>query len=200
MVQCHFLPLIIICIAWTVRNYPLKYALLVGGVFLCTYTGFGMSVGALWLLLMTSDLWGRRKEINATEMHAGLLALLLMFVLLLSFFAGFKFSDGTSPRTFTNSGTGMVVSYPKPLHYFLFVAFMLADFVGLKATIKLAPSVIAGAALLFFYSRRICYFHLPKNLVAVAVIADFLFAGCCGHHGAWTHVSGLGGCIGGPAI
>jgi hypothetical protein len=175
-----FVLVIAFCLAWTVRRYALKYALVVAIAFVCTYTGFGIFIGPLCPLVIAFDLWARRVDIDKQDRAFGYAAFIVSLVSLASFLLGFKFSDGVCPPyLFTDPVTGLKVSFPNPFHYFFFVAFMFANYVGLKAPIALVPSILAGSMIfaLIIGGMVAAVRSNPQNVVPAVLIAySLLFA------------------------
>src|SRR5262249_21336718 len=87
------LPLLLItlyCLAWTVPNLPLRYALVLGLNFVTIYTGFGLFIGVITPLVIGCDYWR-----NLRSKTGGLLYLiigwLVSFASIGSFFLGYTF-------------------------------------------------------------------------------------------------------------
>jgi hypothetical protein len=66
---------------------------------------------------------------------------------------------------------------PNPLHYFLFVSFMFANFVGLKAQMNLAQTILAGSGILILViagflvaCRRIRLSAVPLLLISYSAL------------------------------
>jgi hypothetical protein len=176
-----FLLIIAFCLTWTIRRYALKYGLALIIAFLCTYTGFGVFIGVLCPLVICSDFWARRSSADKWETRACIMSLIISILSLTSFFYGFTFADGVCPpHAFSDPGTGLAVRYPNPLHYFLFLAFMFGDFVGLKATISLVPSILGGSAVLILVLVALFFGLRRRPLLVVPIVLitySLMFAG-----------------------
>ena len=167
-----FLMLIAFCLAWTVPSPWWKYpAILVVGFF-ATYTGFGIFVGIISPIALALDLWTHRKRTSHQERSLGIVAIVVALASLFSFFVGYTTTGGTCLP-----GEGFTTN--NPIHYFLFVAFMFANFVGLKVTLALVPSLLLGSAILLFVIT-ICWYAVSKlawHVVPVILIGySLLFA------------------------
>ena len=182
------IPLLLVmafCLTWTIQRSSLKYPLVIAITFLSTYSGLGVFVGLICPFAIALELWVHRSDVEQKDLQLGTVAVILSCLSLLSFGLGFRFADGVCPaHAFTNPSNGLPVSYPNPLHYFLFTSFMFADFVGLKAQINLVPSILAGSgmligmlAALFVACRRLRHSTVPVLLISYS----FLFALATAH-------------------
>lgn len=164
------LPLLFViafCLAWTIRRSALKYAALLLITFICTYTGFGIFVGLLCPFAIALDMWTRRREMQNSEKCASKVALALAGLSLASFLIGYRFADGVCPP----HGLG------SPVHYFLFAAFMFANFVGLKAPLALVSSILGGSGLLLFVLGVLLFAMRKRQIIPLVLISySLLFA------------------------
>lgn len=164
------LPLLFVlafCVAWTIRAPKLKYAVLLPLTFASTYTGFGMFIGLLCPLALTLDMWTRRPEMSNSEKRSSAIALTLASLSLASFLIGYKTVDGVCP----------LHGFQNPLHYFLFAAFMFANFVGLKVPLALVPSILGGSALLLFVMGMFIFAIRKRQIIPLILISySLLFA------------------------
>ena len=136
------IPLILVicfCLAWTLDSRPWKYSLVVLINFLAIYTGFGLFIGFLTPVLLGSEFWLSRTAIPEPSKAIRLLATVVSVLSIASFFfIDYKLNaavDCFSPRP------------GNPVDYSLFVAFMFANFAGIKPR-QLVPAILLGTGLL----------------------------------------------------
>lgn len=135
------LPLLLVvlyCLAWTIRTERRKYLAVLVLNFLLTYTAFGLFMGFLTPVFIAVHFWTHRQwpRLNVA-------ALTISMVSLASFFVGWRYEpaiDCFSPHPHN------------PLRYLLFVAFMLATFIGVFVRQQLVPAILAGSFLLLIFS------------------------------------------------
>ncbi len=164
--------IILFCLTWTIKAVWLRYSILIPLTFVATHTGFGMFIGFLCPLMIVFDWWTRRHEIPESEKLIRAVALGLAVLSLAFFFTGYQTADGVcAPH-------GL---YP-PLNYFLFTAFMLANFLGLKAPVILVPSVLGGSLLLIFVVGMLIFAFQKRATIPLFLISySLLFAFGAGH-------------------
>ena len=116
------LPLLLIVLsglAWTLGNVYLRYGLVLILGFLATYTGFGMFVGMVNLLLLTGDIYQAARQHSRGRLLTASIALALAASSLASFYIGYRFAPAVPNFTF-----------PDP-NWPLYPAFMSLQFAGL---------------------------------------------------------------------
>jgi len=134
------LPLLLVvlyCLAWTIKAERWKYFAVLTINFLLTYTGFGLFMGLCTPVFIAVDCWTRRQWSRLS-----VAALTLSIVSLASFFVGWRYDPAVecfSPHPHN------------PIHYLLFVAFMLSTFIGVFVRQQLVPAILAGSLLLLIF-------------------------------------------------
>lgn len=133
------LPLLLIvlyCLAWTCRHLPLRYGLVLTINFLTIYTGFGLLLGPLTLVLLSIDYWVNLRHTEKGRIYFVGSALLAL-VSLGSFFIGYKAQpavDCFSPHL------------QSPADYARYAALMFAPFLGVVGIGALPTTLGAVAA------------------------------------------------------
>jgi hypothetical protein len=131
------LPLLLVvlyCLAWTIQSDDRwKYALVLALNFVLIYTGFGLFVGIITPCLAILEFYRRRNHIALFACAAAVLSLA-------SFFVGYRLE----------TYAGCLVRPENPIHYFLFVGFMLARFIRIFASFDLVLAIIVGSLLVFY--------------------------------------------------
>jgi hypothetical protein len=171
-------------LAWTIKTLWLRYSVLIPLTFVATHTGFGMFIGFLCPLVIGFDWWTRRHEIPGSEKRISAIALTLAVLSLAFFFTGYQTADGVC---------GPHGLYPL-LNYFLFTAFMLANFVGLKAPVILVPSVLGGSLLLVFVAGMLIFALQKRAIIPLFLISYSLLFAVGAAHGRMC--LGLGAAVG----
>jgi hypothetical protein len=134
--------------------------------------------------MIAFDWWARRREIPRTEVWLNAVALTLAILSLDVFFSGYQTADGVcAPH-------GL---YP-PLNYFLFAAFLFANFVGLKAPLMLVPSIVGGALLLIFVLGMLLVALKNRATIPLFLICYSLLFSVGAAHGRMC--LGLGAAVG----
>lgn len=161
------MPLLLIvlsCIAWTVGNVYLRYALVLVLGFLATYTGFGMFVGMVNPLLLATDVlhaWRRRSR---RELIAAGGALLLAGLSLGSFYMNYGFAPAVDNFKF-----------PDP-NWHLYPVFMSRQFAGLfgvlgsGAGVIVLGFVIMAGLLVILALSAVRLLHVPSEDALARVI------------------------------
>lgn len=131
---------------------------------LLVYTGKGMFMGLVTVLLFAMEVWQSRRRQQSVLLPAS--ALVIALASALSFFVSFKFQPGIS--NFGVSGT-YLAEYP------VFVSLMLAAFWGWHARIVGQPiAMIAGALLLAICIKILV--HRIRGLAQAGIHGDHLSA------------------------
>ena len=145
VISTHFshgpLPFVLlmgISLAWTVSNPRARYLLIAVLTALSISTGFGFIAGIIVPALLFVELYRTQVETRVWPI-AALIIVGLAWILFLTHY---------SP---TNTGCPAEAIHTRnPFHFFLFVAFMFANAVGLKAPLYLVPTIVFGSLLLIF--------------------------------------------------
>ncbi len=157
------------CLAWTIKGERWKYFwVLVLNLFLI-YTGFGLFMGVLTPFVVVMDYYRRRNR-------AALVACVVSVATLASFFVGYR----------ANTAAGCSVGVGNPVHYFLFVGFMLANFIQIHVSRTLVLAIIVGSLLAFmllltsgFYLIRALREEMPSGprlIPCILLLYSLLFS------------------------
>ena len=167
------LPLLLVvlyCIAWIQNKRVVRYVLILMLNFLSIYTGFGLFIGLITLLLMLVEVYRTWRTRESGAMVYPAIGFLIAALSLGSFFFRYVFTPAADCFRFPDQ---------HPLSYFRFTGLMFANFVALKG-IGLVPTV---AGIVFFVLlvaiivRRIRLFSSPNpaarnlNLVITILLA-----------------------------
>lgn len=139
------IPLIVVicfCLAWTLDSRPRKYSLVVLINFLAIYTGVGLFIGFLTPVLLGSESWLSRTTIPEPLKPILLLATVVSLLSIASFFFIDHKLDAAVDCFSRRSGN--------PIDYSLFVAFMSANFAGIKPR-QLVPAILLGTGVLILF-------------------------------------------------
>lgn len=135
------LPLLLMvcyCLCWTIPSVRWRLSGLLVVNLLLIYTGFGLLVGFITPLLIAVEcLW------SGAERLWHIAAIVFATLSIASFFVGYRYwpaVDCFSP------------SLRSPVYYLLFVAFMLATFVGVFVREELIPAILVGSLLLLVFA------------------------------------------------
>ncbi len=135
------LPLLLVvlyCLAWTIRDEGGRYVAVLAANFFLTYTGFGLFMGFCTPAFIAVYCWTCKQWSRLS-----VAALTIAIVSLASFFVGWRYDPAIqcfSPQPHN------------PIHYLLFVAFMLSTFVGVFVRQQLVPAILAGSLLLLIFA------------------------------------------------
>lgn len=147
VVSTHFshgpLPLILlmgISLAWTVPNAIARYALIALLTALSVSTGFGFIAGIIVPFLLLAEIY-REREKNTLQ-HLRIVSLLVIGLAWSLFLIGYSTVNTGCPADRIHTSN--------PFNYFLFVAFMFVNVMGLKASQHFVPAIIFGSLLLVF--------------------------------------------------
>jgi hypothetical protein len=133
-----FMLLMGISLAWTVSNPRTRYLLIAVLTALSISTGFGFMAGIIVPALVLVELYCAKAGTIFWPI-AALIIIGLAWTLFLTHYSA------------ANTGCPAAAIHTRnPFHYFLFVAFMFANSLGLKAPQYLVPSIIFGSLLLIF--------------------------------------------------
>lgn len=153
---------VLFSLAWTINDLRLRYAILIPLTFVATHTGFGLFIGFLCPFVIILDWWIQRKSLCLFEKRTTAIAVGLALLSLAAFLVGYQPNDGVCPP---------FGPHP-PLHYFLFIAFMFANFAGWKAPLALVPSILSGALILTFIVG-VLLFGLRRRAVIPAFLISY---------------------------
>lgn len=172
------LPLFLImlyCVAWTINNQYLRYAVVIFLNFLLIFTGFGLFMGFLTPLLLGISYLKSTRDSRARFVHTAFVALALASLAL--FFVGYQ-------------PTASAACFNNPVHhytdYLWFFVLMYAKFLGksghgVTATILGAFVVALSAFALVQQTRatlRSGEKELPLNNVLPALLVSYCFIFC----------------------
>jgi hypothetical protein len=168
--------IILYCLGLLIENPGIRYAVILGLNFLLIYTGFGVFMGLLTLLLLAVDICQSRRQERRALLP--ILALTIAFASSLSFLISYRFDPAIPNFSFS-------VSY-LPL-YPQFISLMLATFWGWHPSI-LGQSIatLAGAVVLvvlvvtlLFHGRILVrqgvYSHRLSLVITVMIGFSLLF-------------------------
>jgi hypothetical protein len=133
-----FILLIGISLAWTIFYPCVRYLLIALLTTLSISTGFGFIAGMIVPALLLIELY--RQKVGTRIWHIA--ALVVIGLAWVVFFTGYSAMNTGCPTD--------AIHTRNPFHYFLFVAFMFANALGLKAPQYLVPTIIFGSLLLIF--------------------------------------------------
>lgn len=153
--------LLLYCLCWLLDRIWLRYAGVVLLNFLLIYTGYGIFISVVNLLLLAIDSWQARN--TRRELMPPLAALLASALCLASFFFRYVFNPAADCFRFP---------YPRLAAYPWFVAMMFARFLGIKHGTAL-PGVIglsALAVLVVASARRLSKISKRMNKADVVVV------------------------------
>jgi hypothetical protein len=125
------------CWAWVQKKEALRYTAIVALNFLLIYTGYGIFVALITLVLLALDCYQRRKAAD-DNVIAPFLAWIASAVSLASFFYGYTFNPAADCYHFP---------YRNPAAYFWFMGLMFAKFLGIKHGVVL-PALLGIAILI----------------------------------------------------
>jgi hypothetical protein len=152
---------ILFCLTWTIKTLWLRYAVLIPLTFVATHTGFGLFIGFLCPLVIAFHWWAQRGGMSRSENQINATAIALAVLSLAAFLVGYQPADGVCQPH------GL---YP-PLHYFLFVAFMFANFAGWKAPLALVSSILSGALILAFVVGMLIFAFRKQATIPIFLIS-----------------------------
>jgi len=125
------LPLLVVmlyCVAWTIEAERRRYVWVLVVNMLLIYTGFGLFMGILTPFVTGIDYYRRRNR-------AAFVACMVSTLTMASFFVGYR----------TDTAAGCSVGLDNPIHYFLFVGFMLANFIQIHVSRTLVLAIMIGS-------------------------------------------------------
>ena len=164
------------CLGLLLENRSIRYAVILGLNFLLIYTGFGVFMGLLTMLLLAVDAFQNRHQRGAVILP--ILAFIVALASNLSFLVSYRFDPAIPDFGFSVS---YLPQYPQ------FTSLMLAAFWGWQSSILGQPmATVAGAAILvtiiavlFFHGHRLVrrgvYSHRVSLVVTVMVSYGLLF-------------------------
>jgi len=166
------LPLLLVtlyCLAWTIKAERWKYVwVLVLNLFLI-YTGFGLFMGVLTPFVAGMDFYRRRSR-------AALVACVVSIATTASFFVGYR----------TDTAAGCSVGVGNPVHYFLFVGFMLANFIQIHVSRTLVLAIMIGSLLTLLFVLTSGHFlirtlrdktpSVPRLIICILLLYSLLFS------------------------
>jgi len=164
------------CLAWIQSNRTLRLAQVLVINFLLIFTGFGLFIGAITVLLLALECYQHARAKDRKNAIISLVALLLATASVAAFFYGYVFSPAADCFRFPDGN---------PARYLWFVALMFARFMGIKH--HLAFASIAGVAVLIlliaFLVSHVAQlwkkgWARPASLVITIVIAYPLLYAC----------------------
>jgi len=153
-------------LVWTVKTERWKYVWVsVLNLFLI-YTGFGLFMGVLTPFVAGIDFYRRRHR-------AALLACAISVLTMASFFVGYR------PET----AAGCSVGLSNSIHYFLFVGFMLSNFIQIHVSRSLILAIMVGSLLAFvllvtcgvILVRTLRDETLPRLITCILLVYSLLF-------------------------
>ena len=139
---------VLYCFAWTLPDTRRKYAIVLFLNFLLIYTAFGLFAGFVTPLVLACDYLHCRRR---ASLIAGIIAVLS----LLSFFVGYTLQPAVNCFS---------LKPHNPVHYLLFVGFMLSSFVQIRPSLMLIPAILAGGLLLL--SATVVFLRSCRNLMS----------------------------------
>jgi hypothetical protein len=164
------------CCAWIQRKRDLRLIQVLVINFLLIFTGFGMFVGAITILLLALECHQHARAGDRKSALISSAALLLAMASTASFFYGYVFTPAADCFRFPDRS---------PARYLWFVALMFARFVGIKHHLVLASTVgfsvlILLVALLAAHATRLWRkgWDQPASLVTTILIAYSLLYAC----------------------
>lgn len=165
------LPLLLVtlyCLAWTIKAEKSRYICVLVVNLVLIYTGFGLFMGVLTPLVAGIDFYRRRAR-------AALTACLVAIVTMASFFVGYR----------TNTAAGCSVGLENPTHYFLFVGFMLANFIQIHVSRTLVLAIMIGSLLTLVFLLTSGFFLIrtirdatpsaPRLITCILLLYSLLF-------------------------
>lgn len=178
---CHSLvPLLIMlfCLAWTVRNERVKFALVVVFDFLVTYSGYGFFIGLMTpVLLIATYLTGRDRASTERKWLAG--CIVASFLSLASFFYSYLHQTAAQCDSLWSAPV---------LRYFWFVDLLYATTMGTRSIARFAKGIgmvvfvlVALVAAVgwwraFRQSEKVRGLHLAAMILTAYSICFCLFA------------------------
>jgi hypothetical protein len=160
--------LMLYCLSWAQEKISLRYTGIALLNFLLIYTGYGIFVSVVTLILLAIDCWHRRR-IRA-ELTAPFVALIASALSLASYFFEYVFNPAADCFRFPD---------PNPAAYPWFMAVMFARFLGIKHGTAL-PGIIGLVALLVLLSisvRNLSMLlqHMNRPAVIVLILTGYTF-------------------------
>jgi hypothetical protein len=157
------------CLAWIQKNQIWRLALVLVINFLLIFTGFGLFIGAITLLLLAADCYQNARAHDRKSAAQSFVGLVLAAASAASFFLHYVFSPAASCFHFPDGN---------PARYLWFMALMFARFIGIKHHLVFAS--IAGFAVLILLTAALIT-HIavlwrkgrtePRSLVITILIA-----------------------------
>ena len=165
---------VVYCLAWTIRTPQWRYSSLVVLNFFLIYTGFGLFMGIVTLLLLVTEVYAA--EAGTPQRKQSLVALLAAAASLASFFIGYHL-DSASPCLAANPHS----AFP----YVWFIALMFAYFAGAQG-LGFVPTLLGslmGVALLmwFIFALKCLMLRESRNrqrYLVIAALAGYAFLFC----------------------
>jgi len=146
--------IVLYCLAWTCSKPRVRYALVLIINFVTIYTGFGLLLGFLTPILIVLDYRASLPEARLRKPYL-ICAVAVSMVSLGSFFVGYQFKTGSSCSPFP-------VMMPK--YYIAYMAFMLANFFGMKHPSAVQESVVGLTVLIaLLASLLVCTWQLVRE-------------------------------------
>jgi hypothetical protein len=152
------------CLGLLLENHRIRYAIILGLNFLLIYTGFGVFMGPLTMLLLSIDIYQNRHQKKTVILP--ILAFILALASNLSFLISYRFDPAIPNFSFSIS---YLPQYP------LFICLMLAAFWGwhslilgqLTATVAGAAILATITAVLIFHGQRLVRRGVYSNRVSL---------------------------------
>jgi len=165
------------CLALTLENSGVRYLIILGLNFLLIYTGFGVFMGLITMLLLSIDIYQNRQHKKGLIQPGA--AFFLALVSNLSFLISYRFNPAIPNFIFSVS---YLPQYP------VFISLMLAAFWGWHARVLGQIIAITAGAFLFLILAAVLIFHIRRLLrnglyfdrksLAVAVLIGYSLLFC----------------------
>jgi hypothetical protein len=160
------LMIMLYCLGLLLKNPGVRYVVIIVLNFLLIYTGFGLFMGPLTIVLLFIDSYQNRYNRKTTTLS--LIALFLAMASSLSFLVSYHFEPAIP-------NFGFSISYLP--QYPLFISLTLAGFWGWRTMILGQPiTIVAGTiwlvtliAVLFFHGRRLIWQGVYANRVSLII-------------------------------
>jgi hypothetical protein len=146
-------PLLLImlyCIGWTNQSLFFKYFTILLLNFLLIYTGFGIFISIITVVVLCIDIAHAVLNANKRYLFASCFALFVALFSMYSFTIGYSF----------NPAGCFVFPHPRLWEYPLFTSLMFAHFHGLSINNMIISSLLGG--FFFFFAISICFYTFFK--------------------------------------
>ena len=172
------IPLLLIlcyCLALTARRYQVRYVLCLLLNFLIVFTGFGVLLGPVTIVVFALECYRRVRGVSEIPLGASFAAMLLAIASMGAFFLNYRFQPAVDCFVFPD---------PHPLAYARFLAVMTARYFGVTSSLQLAgiagtPLVLCAAGIITVLAWRLMSGRRAGNaeLIAAVLLAySILFA------------------------